>query len=612
MIDLTSHHSLLLSEQPAVQRSARRTTFFAQEKQLIVLHWLIILTVGVFATNVVWTPGLLWGHSAWYDLLRCVEFDAAVRGGEFFPTWSPDFYHGHGSPLFQFYAPLAYFVVEVPLLARIDIVTALKLAQISMLIASGVAMYRLASANVSRWAAVLGAVFYMIAPYRMLDLFIRHSLAEHFAFVWFPVLVLGTQRFVSQGRRCSAVAVTIATAGLILTHNVMALIGLPICIAVGWFLSAASKNWRSVAVAAAPALIGIGIAAFFWWPALSARHLVRADESLSGGYFDFHRHFVEASHFFGSRWMTAENADGLGEILLQIGWPHLVAAIGAVALLRGKGRSRWSIGGAGLTAIALVMCHALSRPIWELLPPLRYVQFPWRFLAFVVFGTTMCAAAVIDRLGRLKPRLEMPVVLGAIGLVLWTYFPSYSTAQFLAADEATRTMIRVTAEQADRIAATRRFIALDSLVTPAAIRSADERATSSDDFLPRGVREKPTATRSEPISTDAGKILAFEQPALNTYRAEISLHDSATVKLHQFWFPGWTASLDGQPLAVRPFGASAIVSCDAPAGVHTIEFKYTHLPHRRVGSIMSWVSVVAALLFYRPQARRGSEAPATP
>ncbi|MFN2508175.1 MAG: integral membrane-like protein, partial [Chthoniobacterales bacterium] len=90
-----------------------------------------------------WAPSLLWGHSAWYDLIRMVEFDAAIRAGYYLPSWSPDLYRGYGSPLFQFYSPLAYFITEIPVLAGFDIPTALKIANLLLLIGSGVAMYHL-------------------------------------------------------------------------------------------------------------------------------------------------------------------------------------------------------------------------------------------------------------------------------------------------------------------------------------------------------------------------------------------------------------------------------------------------------------------------------------
>ena len=81
------------------------------------LPYALLSIVAVIITHGMWQPALLWGHSAWMDFVRMLEFDSAIRGGDYLPTWSPDLYHGYGSPLFQFYAPLVYYVVEMFALA---------------------------------------------------------------------------------------------------------------------------------------------------------------------------------------------------------------------------------------------------------------------------------------------------------------------------------------------------------------------------------------------------------------------------------------------------------------------------------------------------------------
>src|SRR4051794_6931813 len=305
MTEFASPATLLTEERHQI-KPRRRVALLNGSKQLTLLHWLILFTVAVLMTQVMWAPGLLWGHSAWYDLTRMVEFNAALRAGDYFPTWSPDLYYGHGSPLFQFYAPLVYYITEVPVLAGFDIVTALKITQLLALIASGSAMYYFAAANVSRWAACVAALLYMVAPYRILDLFVRHALAEHTAFVWLPLLALGTQRFVAQRTRGGAIAAIIASAGLVLTHNITAMIALPVCLASGWFLSGRTKDCRAILFAGLPTVIGVGLAAFFWLPALAGRALTKAEESLTGGYFDYHKHFVSASEFLHLGWGFGE------------------------------------------------------------------------------------------------------------------------------------------------------------------------------------------------------------------------------------------------------------------------------------------------------------------
>ena len=565
----------------------------------IFLDSLIIIVIGVLITNVMWSPGLLWGHSAWFDLVRVVELNAAIRSGDLFPAWSPDLYHGYGSPLFQFYAPLSYYVVEIPLAVGIDLVSALKLALVALLIMSGLAMYGFARANTSRASALCAAILYMVAPYRMVDLFVRHALAEHGAFVWFPLIALGTQRFLQERTRGAAILAATATAGLVLTHNVMAMIALPVCVGIGWYVNGRANNWRTALWAAYPAAAGVGTTAFFWWTALTTRGLTRAEDSLTMGYLDFHDHFLAARRFFGFKWTLGNGLDDAGQMPLQVGLLHVLAIGCAIALLSKKSGMRWVRVGVACSLGGLVMCHAIAQPVWDALPLLKYVQFPWRFLAIVTFGAAMCGAAVAEVLAVRWPRAQSFIFVAAAGLVLTTYWPAYSTARFQVADRITERMVFATPEQAAALAGLGRLISFDGMITPEAVRSAEERATGRDDFLPRGVQEKPTAPAAQPVTCNGGTVVSWERRGLNRYQASASMGEDGTVFLQQFWFPGWSALVDGHAVAVMPFGKSAIASCAVPAGKHIVEFNYTGLRQRRAGVVISCTSLFAAVAMLR-------------
>ena len=606
---------------PTLEKPTRATPRQTRARTTTLLHGVILLVVAVIATRSMWEPALLAGHSAWFDLARMVEFDAAVRHGEFLPAWSPDFYFGYGSPLFQFYSPLAYYLTEIPVLAGLDFPTALKVAQLVALFASGLAMYRLAVTHLSGWAACLGGVLYMVAPYRLVDIFVRHALAEHCAFIWLPLIIWGTERYLSQKSRAGLITGLLATAGLILTHNVMALIGLPVCVAAGWVLGGPTRGVANFATAGVPALLGTGLATFFWWPAISGRPLTHAAESLTGGYFDFHRHFVDAARFIALDWGFGESGGGTAEKMsLQIGLPHLFAALGALALIlspkrlnceRSRPRVLWCLVALAIVLGAVLMCSRLSQPLWEALPLVNYVQFPWRFLGLAVLGTAMCGAALVDRFAALHERAEMTAFLIGLIAVMAAYFPYYSQARFLAGDARTNRVAPMSADQLDALTAANVLIPVGHALTPDDLRQAGERATSGDDFLPRGVSQKPT---HPPVSLllAAGQLVPhWTRPGLNDYRLDLHLEAPTKVELQQFWFPGWSAKIDGANAPTAPSGPFAIVSCDVPAGNHLVEFRYHSLPQRRTGLLISLLSLALAawaVLAIRPLPEKGGRA----
>jgi len=593
------------------------------------LHIVILFLVAVIVTSSIWArQALLGGHSTKIDLARLVEFDAAIRAGDFFPTWSPDLYSGYGSPIFQFYAPLAYYAAEVPMLMGFDFATALKITQLLGLFASGLAMYRLASTYFSHWTACLGGVFYMVAPYRFVDIFVRHSLTEHFAFIWLPLIVWGTERIVSKCDRVGLATGALATAALIFTHNGMALIGLPVCVAAGWALAILLQNvhqsdrigsWLRLGAAGAVAALGVGLATFFWWPAMSGLAFTRSEASLTGDYFDFHHHFVKGWQFLDPRWNfgvsagdTGENAESSGgQMSLQIGLLHLLAGLGALAMVlfrwqgdgdAGRRRAAWSVLGVSVMAIGVFMSCRLSQLVWESLPFVKYVQFPWRFLGLVVFGAAICATALGDRFAAVLTGRNRTAIVFAIGLfiVMAAYFPYYSQARFLVRNA--NSLAFVSAAQLDALQSTGGLIPFGFSMSVAELRQNRESATSLDDFLPRDVKQKPTQPPAQMVEADGGRVVETAQLHQNHYRSRMQMSGAGKTDLLQFWFPGWQATVDGIQVETAPSGPQAVVSCDVPVGEHLVEFRYRGLPQRRTGIIVSIIAIAVgacALYFLR-------------
>ena len=60
----------------------------------------------------------------------------------------------------------------------------------------------------------------------------------------------------------------------------------------------------------------------------------------------------------------------------------------------------WLLAGAWL--VVLLLQTTWSRPFWEAVPYVKFIQFPWRLLVLASF--TLCAAAGLALLALLPPR----------------------------------------------------------------------------------------------------------------------------------------------------------------------------------------------------------------
>jgi uncharacterized membrane protein len=101
-------------------------------------------------------PSLPEGTDAELHIFRLHELSYLVRNGEFYPRWAPDFYHGYGYPIFNYYAPLTYYLaLPVEWLPGADAVTGVKAVFVAGIFLGGLGIYGFVRDN---WGKTAGYV----------------------------------------------------------------------------------------------------------------------------------------------------------------------------------------------------------------------------------------------------------------------------------------------------------------------------------------------------------------------------------------------------------------------------------------------------------------------
>lgn len=330
-------------------------------------------------------------HDGLYHPTWARFFSEQFWNGDLYPRWLVDINGGLGSPVFFMYPPVPFYAAAVldPVVPPDPLYTTLLgIVCTLVLIASGWACYlwlrRIADGTLG---PIIGATFFMIAPYHAgIDLFIRGAYAEFFAFLWMPLILLGLHRAVA-GERFGTAGLALAVAGLICTHPPIALIFLPCALAYG--LSILPDNNRSSALLRATGGLvwGAGIAAMYWMPALQHRSFVNIGAQSR-----------EALQYSSNFLFGALPLDG--SFNSHLAWAGLIAfCIAVAALLIGRrstannttSRRRILYALAGIVLVALFMTTAASGFLWDILPLLHTIQFPFRFLSL----TTVAAAGLL-------------------------------------------------------------------------------------------------------------------------------------------------------------------------------------------------------------------------
>ncbi len=315
-------------------------------------------------------------HDGQDHVARIANFYAALKDGILVPRWAANLNWGYGHPVLMFLYPLPSYLASLFHFIGFSLVDSTKLVFGLSFVASALTMYLWMRAAFDKNAAVIAAVLYTLAPYRFVDLYVRGAIGEHLAFV-FPPLIL----YFLQKR--SFIGMSVSLAALILSHNAVALMFLPIIglYALYILIFEEKKKWLFTVHCFLSFILGFSLSAFFWVPALlegrfTLRDIVTAGEAL--------RRFVPWSQFFYSPW----NYGGTDTLTKSLGIPQWVGIIGALFLLtktKEKKRKVLIAGSFVALTVSIFMMTEWSRPIWASIRILQNFQFPWRFLSVSVF-----------------------------------------------------------------------------------------------------------------------------------------------------------------------------------------------------------------------------------
>jgi uncharacterized membrane protein len=212
--------------------------------------------------------------AAYFHVYRGVVFSAARADGWVYPRWAEALNSGLGSPLFTFYPPLTYYVMDAlhgvgvahPLAWRLLAATALVLAGLGAF-GLGLAVFRRADAG------LVGAAVFVYAPHLLREWFDRGS-PEGLAIALSPWVLWALLRLASRPSGLRLALAAGSWALVILAHSLAALLLLPV---LGVFVAYLGLRGgaRAAGVAAGGLLAGGRLAGFCVAPLVAEAGTVR-------------------------------------------------------------------------------------------------------------------------------------------------------------------------------------------------------------------------------------------------------------------------------------------------------------------------------------------------
>ncbi len=306
-------------------------------------------------------------------VIRFSAFHQALRDGQFPVRFLGRLNHGYGYPVANFLYPGFMYASEPIHLLGFGFVNTIKIILGLSMIGSAIFCFLWLSKIFNKFSAFIGSMFYLYLPYHLYDIYKRGSVGEILAFGIMPFILW-------QIERRSFFWTSVGTAFLILSHNTLALLFLPVIII--YLIS----RGLPFAIYFLPSLVlGLGISSFFWIPAIfDLQYTVFNQTQIS-----------EWSHHFTS-------LDLIGVA------PFLIFTWFLIRFDYSNNRTKFFMLAVGTISVFLSL--PISSFIWKLLP-VAFVQFPFRFLSIAILTVAFLSAFIVAQVKSSNKRLVIALIL---------------------------------------------------------------------------------------------------------------------------------------------------------------------------------------------------------
>lgn len=506
------------------------------------------------------------------QVMRFFQMNKCFLDGQIPCRWSPDMVWGYGQPMFNFYSAFPYyFGTLLHFMFSINFLTTVKIVFLLSFLIAGYGMYFLAKEFWGRTGGLLSAVLYTYAPYHALDIYVRGAMSETFAISLLPWMWYFLYKLIKKYSLLSFVGSAVIISFVLSSHNISTMIYAPLTALWCSYWLIIEKKVKSVVAVVLSGVLGIGLSAYFIIPAVVEQKIIQT-QFLTTNYSDFRGHFVTLKQLFISRtWGDGPSIFGDAEdISFQIGWPHwwlgILAFLNIIYLkFKKKTDLKILLFVSGLVALALFfsfMTHHRSQFIWEAIPKLNFVQFPWRFLGLVIFFLSFSVGSI---------NLEKKIFIKFVSLTLMLLTIVINYKYFIPVHFSRQ----VTEEQ-----------------KLSGVAFELQQKSAILDYLPKTAEEAPPAKAFENpklLSGDASVSSYSKSSDSFSFDADVYINNSSVI-VPVMYFPGWQVFVDGKKVSAEINGAHGLIKVTLDEGRHFIYGVFENTPIREVANTITILS----------------------
>lgn len=504
-----------------------------QKKNL--LYILFILLFSIPALLPLFKPGFFTTDDGEWMIIRFSAFHQALRDGQFPVRFLGRLNQEYGYPVANFLYPGFMYFAEPFHIIGFNFVDSIKILLALSIVFSGVFVYFWLRKFFDRSSSSIGALFYIYTPYHLYDLYKRGSVGEILSLSLVPFILW-------QIERKSIFWSTIGISALIISHNTLAVLFFGLIIAYMALNTYIEKNTKSVLIYIKILLLGLGISAFFWFPAIyELQYTVFSRKTISNWKEYFTTVSLIGISTFFVLLLTAFNVFTKKIIIKK--HPFVVLLF--------------------ITSIiSLIFSTSVSFELWKILP-VSFIQFPFRFLSLMLICVSFLAAFNISLYKNYR-KVGLSKIL--LSLLIFSAIPFSKPSSYFEKGEG--------------------YYATNMATT-----------TVQDEYMPVWVEQKPLQRPDKKLEIIKGQG-SVENIFINSKKISFSanIKKDALIQINTIYWPGWEVFLDGKKAQLRYNNSRGLIQFPVSPGEHDIEIVFSETPARIISDLISVLSLIILII----------------
>lgn len=526
---------------------------------------IILIILSLLPVVSLFHVGLPLGHDTPDHVARIANFYQNLLDGNLIPRWAGNLNWGYGHPILEFLYPLPSYIASFFHFIGFSLVDSVKIVLGLGMSLSFVFMYLWLSKFMSRYASIFGAVLYTYAPYRFVEVYVRGDVGENLAFAFIPLVLYFMYKLYKKNTFINVIFGGIPLSLLILSHNAISLMFMPIIVIYGIYLLYSSQDKKSFIINLTLFIaLGFVLSAFFWIPGLlEGKYTLR--NIVTGGVYT--SSFVTLARLIYGSWSYGIT----GQFTVQLGilqWIALIASPILIYKYKIKKSKEYIFIFFLLvfTLISIFLMLPVSNFIWSRIILLQNFQFPWRFLAISVFTTAVLGAFLVENIAK-----KFNIILTTVVIILVLFISSFywNARGYTQNPQSFYTGI---------------------------YNSTTDTGESAPIWSVRFMEKRPKA-HLEVIDGDA---YIKELKRTSTYhKYQLIVNKPTLFEENTLYFPGWEIKANGVPLNLefQNMNYRGVMLFHLTKGNYVIEVEYKETKLRLISDLVTLISILVVLGF---------------